>query len=177
MKKLVLVCLLSMVASRTSQAHDDDRGHERCLHAPTGIPAELAVPANECLAEKLAASGVQIYTCTIGAWVLLAPEANLVDPISHMYQANHYLGPVWQSRDGSKIRGAKAAAAAAPNAPADIPWLLLNVTEETGPGRFADIKHVQRINTSGGVAPPGSCTDGSQVRVNYMANYLFYRIR
>jgi hypothetical protein len=34
---------------------------------------------------------------------------------------------------------------------------------------------VQRLNTSGGVAPPGTCTPGDQKAVSYSADYFFWR--
>jgi len=35
---------------------------------------------------------------------------------------------------------------------------------------------LQRINTAGGVAPAGACpTTGTKQRVDYTADYLFYR--
>ena len=170
-------CLLvAVVAGFAVASHEQDE-NQHCRPVPTGIPRALSVPDDECLGEHLQGSGVQIYTCAAGAWSLLAPEANLTDPVSRAYRGNHFLGPAWQDRDGSKIHGVKAASAAAPNAVADIPWLLLNVTDESGPGRFSNVKHVQRIETVGGVAPAGSCASGSQIGVSYSATYLFYRVR
>jgi uncharacterized protein DUF3455 len=155
--------------------HDEGRdGH--CRRAPADIPAALAVPANECLSVEAQGIGVQIYTCTAGAWVAKAPEANLVDRHGR-FEGNHFLGPTWQWRDGSKVKGAKVAGAAAPDPVKDIPWLLLSVPSEDGDGRLADVTHIQRLHTAGGPAPAGSCTDGAEVRVPYTADYLFYHLR
>jgi hypothetical protein len=149
-------------------AHHQDR----CRRGPEDIPAALAVPAGTCLKEKVLGTGVQIYTCTAGAWVLKAPEANLTDRHGR-FQGNHFLGPTWQWNDGSKIKAARTAGVNAPD-PADVPWLLLGVTGEDGDGTLADVTQVQRVHTSGGVAPAGACTEAAEVRVPYSADYLFY---
>jgi hypothetical protein len=146
----------------------------RCKTGPSDIPAALAVPDGTCLHEEVLGTGVQIYTCSAGAWVLKAPEANLTDKHDR-FVGNHFLGPTWQWSDGSKIHAAKTAQAAAPDPTSAIPWLLLTVTSEDGDGELADATHVQRVHTSGGVAPAGSCTpEGSEVRVPYTADYVFY---
>ena len=59
-----------------------------------------------------------------------------------------------------------------------IPWLLLKVTTSTTTGPFAGVTYVQRLNTSGGLAPAaGGCNSGtvnSQVSVPYSADYYFF---
>jgi hypothetical protein len=45
-----------------------------------------------------------------------------------------------------------------------------------GSGVLADTRFAQRVNTSGGVAPTGACpTAGTERRVDYMADYIFYK--
>jgi hypothetical protein len=145
----------------------------RCKSGPSDVPATLAVTDGTCLLDQALGTGVQIYTCSAGAWVLKAPEANLTDRHGR-FQGNHFLGPTWQWNDGSKIHAAKTAQAPAPD-PTAVAWLLLGVTSEDGEGELADIAHVQRVHTSGGVAPAGACTpEASEVRVPYTADYLFY---
>jgi hypothetical protein len=155
---------------------DGDHADGDCRRAPADVPPALQVPATECLKVRALGTGVQIYTCTAGAWVLKAPEANLLDRHGR-YEGNHFLGPTWQWRDGSKVKGAKVAQAAAPDPSKDIPWLLLSVASEEGDGRLADVTHIQRIHTTGGPAPAGACTDGAETRVPYTADYLFYHLR
>ncbi len=159
------------VVSTQAAVQQADHGR-RCRRPPDDIPAALAVPADECLAVQALGSGVQIYTCTAGAWVLKAPEANLLDPHGR-FLGNHFLGPSWQWRDGSKIKGTKVAGVPAPAA-TDVPWLLLSVNSPEGEGKLADITHIQRLHTAGGVAPAGACTEGTESRVPYTADYLFY---
>jgi hypothetical protein len=158
------------------QAAQHGRGHDRCRRPPADVPAALAVPADECLSVQATGIGVQIYSCVAGAWVNKAPEANLVDDHGR-FQGNHFLGPSWQWRDGSKVKAAKVAASAGADPTHDVPWLLLAVTSEDGEGRLADVKHVQRLHTGGGAAPAGACTEGPEIRVPYTADYLFYHLR
>jgi hypothetical protein len=147
----------------------------RCLPTPGDIPPALAAPSDECLSVSARGVGVQIYTCTAGAWVFTAPEANLLNR-SDTFVGNHYFGPTWQWRDGSKVHASVSQRVAAPDAVQDIPWLLLSVvpSPSEGPGRLAGIQHIQRVHTSGGVAPDGTCNNGDQVRIPYTADYLFY---
>ena len=55
-----------------------------------------------------------------------------------------------------------------------IPWLLLSA-ETSGSGMLAGVRFVQRVNTSGGVAPAGACPKvGAAQPVDYPADYIFY---
>jgi uncharacterized protein DUF3455 len=38
---------------------------------------------------------------------------------------------------------------------------------------FAGISYVQRLQTKGGLAPSGGCTEGAQTSVHYEALYTF----
>jgi hypothetical protein len=141
------------------------------------MPAKLVPPEGGTLLGKYAAKGVQIYVCRVrGAakeWDFKAPEAELVDAQGKPF-AKHYAGPSWEAPDGSKIVGKALASEPAPNAGA-IPWLLLS-TESSGSGVLAGVRFVQRVNTSGGVGPTGACpTVGTEQRIDYTADYIFYR--
>jgi hypothetical protein len=141
------------------------------------IPPALAVQQGATLEGKYAAQGAQIYVCrTKGAtneWAFKAPEAKLIDAEGRSF-AKHYAGPTWEATDGSKAVGKVLANAPAPKAGA-IPWLLLSA-ESSGSGELAGVRFVQRVHTSGGVAPAGSCpTVGAEQRVDYTADYIFYK--
>jgi hypothetical protein len=64
-----------------------------------------------------------------------------------------------------------------------IPWVLLQVvgaqTGPTGGNTLSGTTFIQRVNTSGGVAPPTGCilpTDiGNKAFVPYTADYFFNR--
>ena len=141
------------------------------------IPAKLVPPQEGPPIGKYAARGVQIYVCGVkgGAneWGFKAPEAELIDAQGRWF-AKHYAGPTWEAPDGSKIVGKILASEPAPKADA-ISWLLLS-TESSGSGVLAGARFVQRVNTSGGVAPTGACpTPGIERRVDYTADYIFYK--
>jgi Protein of unknown function (DUF3455) len=60
----------------------------------------------------------------------------------------------------------------------NIPWLLLQAAATTpGPDgdRLSNTTWIQRLNTSGGVAPAGTCTPGETIPVPYSADYFFWR--
>ncbi len=149
------------------------------------IPDKLKPPATESLAMIAHAKGVQIYECRVkkdqaGAyeWAFVAPEADLFDARGQKV-GRHYAGPYWEGTDGSKIQGAVKERADAP-APGAIPWLLLTAKSVGPAGTFSKVTSVQRVNTAGGVAPSGGCsqaTAGTGARVDYTADYYFFAPR
>ena len=156
--------------------------------APTSmvtVPERLKPGANESLAMIVPAKGVQLYECRartdqVGGyeWAFVAPEADLFDTRGTR-TGRHYVGPHWESTDGSKIVGTVKERADAPAADA-IPWLLL-AAKSVGPeGSFSKVTSIQRVNTVGGVAPKAGCsqaTAGTPARVNYTADYYFFTAR
>jgi hypothetical protein len=58
--------------------------------------------------------------------------------------------------------------------PGSIPQLLLQATKTRGEGVFGHVTYVQRLATSGGVAPTGACTDGRTAGIPYQAEYRFF---
>ncbi|MCT9082104.1 DUF3455 domain-containing protein [Streptomyces fulvoviolaceus] len=140
--------------------------------AAVKVPAALEVPDGNKLTGVLAARGVQTYTCTDGAWKLLEPAATLSDKRGRTV-ALHSRGPVWVSTvDGSAVN---ASAIASSPKTGTIPELLLQSTATRGTGVFADVSYIQRLNTTGGVAPATACTGTDQVSVPYTATYTFYK--
>jgi len=143
-------------------------------------PETLRPPANEQLLSQVHAKGEQIYSCKADgaqfAWTLKGVEAQLTDKDGKPF-GKHYTGPMWEAKDGSKVVGEVVARDNGPD-PAAIPWLLLHATSATGTGIFAQTQSIQRLRTVGGKAPAEGCTEaqnGSQLRVPYAADYLFYR--
>jgi hypothetical protein len=144
-------------------------------HAATSVPPGLQPPAGNVLEAQFAARGVQVYQCTAGAWVFLEPAANLVGyefGTSGIQTAIHYKGPTWESTtDGSLVQGT---AIASEPVTGSIPQLLLQAKANRGTGIFGSVTYINRLDTSGGAAPVGSCTSGQTVGVPYAAQYLFY---
>lgn len=146
------------------------------------VPASLQVAADEGLMQELHAVGVQIYTCRAAKdepsdyeWASKAPEADLSDRAGNKI-AKHYAGPTWEARDGSKVTGEVQARAVSPDG-SGVAWLLLSAKSTSGSGMFAAVRHIQRLHTVGGNPPPDGCgqaSAGSEVRVPYSADYLFY---
>lgn len=128
------------------------------------------------------ATGVQIYVCQAKAddpskfeWSFTAPEADLTNEKGEKI-AKHYAGPTWEARDGSKVVGEVQQKVDAPK-PGAIPWLLLKAKSNKGPGTFAKVTYIQRVDTEGGVAPAAGCDQAhtnTEARVDYRANYYFY---
>ena len=145
------------------------------VHAATPVPPGLQPPAGNVLTAHFVASGVQVYQCTAGAWVFLEPAANLLGSAtgtSSLQTAIHYKGPTWESTtDGSLVQGATIVSSPVPGS---IPQLLLKATANRGTGILGTVTYINRLDTSGGAAPAGSCTSGQTVGVPYSAQYLFY---
>jgi hypothetical protein len=137
----------------------------RPLVAPD-VPEALRPPAGQTLfMEALAYE-----------WAFKAPEASLAERSGYVL-GKHYAGPTWESNDGSAVVGEVKARDPGPTAGA-IPWLLLSAKSNTGAGEFSSTKSIQRVATSGGVAPGTPCAAanlGQVARVPYTATYYFYR--
>lgn len=134
----------------------------------------LAAAEGSVLVAKLYADGAQIYRWDGAKWVFVAPSARLFgDANATGVIGNHYAGPTWETLSGSKVVGS-VIRRCIPD-PNSIPWLLLSATS-SGPGLFAGVDQIQRLNTRGGLAPaqPGS-TVGELANVPYTAEYQFYR--
>ncbi len=114
-------------------------------------------------------TGTQTYTCAGGVFAgASVPEAQLVGEGGSIH---HFKGPSWQSdSDGSLITAAKVGESPVAGA---IPELLLKVNSSTGDGLLSEVTHIQRLRTSGGVAPARACTDGETTAVPYGATYVF----
>ena len=138
------------------------------------VPEALKPGADEVLATVVAAEGVQIYECRGGSWVFVAPKASLFDRNGKRI-GSHYAGPHWEAADGSRIIGTVKTRADAPQADS-IPWLLLAARSDGPDGAFSRVTSVQRVSTSGGVAPAGGCNEpGERARVAYTADYYLFR--
>lgn len=155
-----------------------------CASAPTAVPANLEPPATEKRMMTLSAAGVQVYQCRAkpGApgdyeWSFVAPDAQLTDA-NGKPAGKHYEGPHWEAPDGSRVVGTVKARADAP-AYGAIPWLLLSTTSDGPEGAFSKVTSIQRVNTTGGVAPAGCAKEdeGYRERVPYTADYVFYGAR
>jgi len=152
---------------------------------PPNVPAAIRVPAGNVPFLLGHATGTQNYTCqpsstssTGYAWTLVAPSAILADA-SGKPIVTHFAGPTWQARDGSTVVGARVDGVTVSTSA--IPWLLLRATSTTlgptGGDRLTATTYIQRVNTTGGLAPASGCdatTVGAATNVPYTSDYYFY---
>ena len=131
------------------------------------------------------AVGAQIQECVQDAggyrWRFLGPRADLYGDNGQLV-ATHFTGPSWQARDGSKVTATLDGNGSVKVDETAIPWLRLRVTSSTAGSdgdRLMATKYIQRINTTGGLAPAASdCnagTLGQIAEVPYTADYVFWK--
>ena len=170
---------------------------------PPAVPDDIQVPAGNKAFLIGHALGTQNYICQESAsapsgvaWVLFGPQATLFNEyggeiMTHFLSPNPdeivMARPTWQhSRDTSSVwaRVVTGDASSDPNFVEEgaVAWLKLTVvgTEEgpDGGDTLAKTTFIQRLNTSGGLAP-SNCRSkadvGRQAFVPYIADYFFYR--
>ena len=168
---LTVVCL-ALQQTATAMVVENDNGPE--------LPAQcssIQVEAGNTLAFHAYARGVQIYIWNGTAWVFDAPRAGLFAEANYFGEVgSHYRGPTWESKSGSKVLAARVLGTGCTPDSTAIAWLLLKKVSANGPGIFANTTFIQRVNTTGGLAPtaPGSSV-GEVQEVPYTAEYYFYR--
>ena len=148
---------------------------------PAGLSPQMRAGANEAPAFMLRATGTHVYECRAApggfAWTFLNPDATLFEGSRSI--ATHSSTGQWQSSsDRSSVSG--RVAATQPAGAGNLPWTLYRTQSTTDTGLFNGVTAVQRVNTVGGAAPAGGCTDttvGTETRVNFTADYYFYRLR
>ena len=186
---LAVVSLLSLL----QPARADDL-------TPPPVPANIQVPAGNKLFLVGHAVGTQNYICLPAdggvKFTLFTPQATLFKERKQV--TTHYFSPnpaedgtiraTWQhSKDTSTVWGKVADGNSSSDpafvAPGAIPWLLVTVVGAQEGSKDSDTlmatTFIQRLNTSGGVAPATGCaalTDvGNKVFVPYTADYLFFK--
>ena len=198
----VLTLAVGFVVSLPQPAHADH------VIKPPPVPTDIQVEAGNEVFLVGHAVGTQNYVCKpVGAgfkFILFTPEATLFKNsdkqiITHFFSPNpNPLDPntdptvvadgmiraTWQARDTStvwaKVHQPKGSVTVDPNA---IAWLLLDVVgAQDGPrggDTLSETKFIQRVNTTGGLAPSVGCNSpkdvGSQTFVPYTADYVFYK--
>jgi hypothetical protein len=168
---LFAAAALALPSTAAARAATDNRAPD----LPSPLCDGLQAPAGNKVAFHVYAQGVQVYRWNGASWDLVAPVATLSADPNHASEVGiHYAGPTWESKSGSKV-AAKRLLPCTPDASA-IPWLLLQATSTSGPGVFSSVTYVQRVNTTGGLAPatPGTAV-GMTAEVPYTAEYYFYR--
>ena len=170
--KSALALVVCATAALAAQATDN--------RAPE-VPQEIVVDSSTNVVHFHGFGvGFQIYTWNGTDWGRAVPQATLFDGDGVV--ATHFgvvtpqfTAPAWQSNSGSRVVGNLPPTAVTVDTNA-IPWLRLEALSTEGPGIFANISFIQRVNTTGGKAPftPGAFV-GQVARVPYTADYFFYR--
>jgi len=144
------------------------------------VPDGIAVPSGLEPVLFVHASGSQIYTCQADpqgkyGWSLKAPEAELKDRKDKVV-GQHTAGPTWKLKDGSEVTG-KAAAHVDSLDSDSIPWLLVDVGNNSGKGALAKATKIQRVHTHGGKPGSDPCDEshkGTETKSGYTADYYFF---
>ena len=174
-KLLVLIALVTL-AFKPVQATALDNSNGPVLPAECG---SIAAPEGNKLSFHTYAKGVQIYRwngITL-KWDFVAPLADLFAEENFFGEVGkHSRGPVWESKSGSLVEARRVLGTGCTPDPTAIEWLLLSKHRTAGSGIFASVTFIQRVNTTGGLAPtaPGE-TDGEVKEIPYTAEYYFYR--
>jgi hypothetical protein len=150
---------------------------------PPVVPSKIQVADGNKVFLVGHAVGVQIYSCNATssgfAWGFVAPRANLYDDHGKLI-ITHFAGPTWQAKDGSRVVGlAEKMVTVDPTA---IPWVRLSAASTAaGPDgdRLVATTFIQRIATTGGLAPPAAdcnaTTAGTVAEAPYTADYYFWK--
>jgi hypothetical protein len=142
---------------------------------PPMVPDKIAVPDGNKVFLVGHAVGVQIYSCNGSVWSSAVPRANLYNDNGKLI-ITHFVGPTWQTKDGSKVVGVPEASITVDRTA--IPWVRLSAASTT-PGQLVNTTFVQRIATVGGLTPPpadcNATTAGAVVEVPYTADYYFWK--
>lgn len=150
-------------------------GDQKAPDLPSPLCDRLKVEVGNKVHSHVYATGTQIYRWDGMSWVFVEPAATLYANANYNGKVGiHYRGPTWESNSGSKVVASRLFGCT-PD-PTAIPWLLLEAVSTTGPGIYSSVTFVQRVNTTGGLAPayPGLVI-GQVVEVPYTAEYNFYR--
>jgi hypothetical protein len=188
---LVIACATALAAAFTVAlplpAHADDV-------RPPRVSPNIEVPNGNTAFLEGHAIGTQNYICLPSGWTFFGPQATVFND-DHQQVTTHFPSPnphehgtpraTWQhSQDTSTVWAVPIAFYSNPGFGArdNIPWLLLQVVgTQRGPTRgpaLTRTTYIQRVRTSGGVAPSTGCTPsdvGTKIFVPYTADYFFYR--
>ncbi|MEU6068921.1 MULTISPECIES: DUF3455 domain-containing protein [Streptomyces] len=150
--------------------------------AQDGTTADASQAPVERTFRASVVSGVQIYACTqqpdgTFAFTQRGVRATLQGGIKHSFVNPDSGPPQWVARDGSAVTG--TVTSKTPRGPGNIPELELQATQTGRPtGKLAEVVKVRRLNTSGGVAPAGTCDPAATptTEVPYRADYEFVSV-
>ena len=119
------------------------------------MPDAIAVPAGLEPVLFVAGQRSRKFTpaagcCRTFEWTLKGPEAELKDRKDKVI-GQHTAGPTWKLKDGSEVTGKPAAQVDSLDSES-IPWLLIDVVNNSKKGALAEVTKIQRVHTHGGKA-------------------------
>lgn len=175
-KRIIRLAVLNSVglgfaSTTTAQLREENRGGD----LPSPLCDSVQVPFVHRLTFHAYALGSQLYRWNGAGWIFVEPVARLFENGNFRGDVGvHYVGPTWESSNGSKVVAARVAGCSVD--PAAIDWLLLQAVSTEGSVPFRGVTYIQRVRTVGGRSPvaPGSAV-GQVVEVPYTAEYYFYR--
>lgn len=148
------------------------------------VDDQIMVPAGHVVALETTATGLLNYECKASAgtpaavgWVLVSPQADLVDRTGK--QVVKYSGPpaTWMHSDGSSVVGQQIAIAPRVGA-THLPYQLSKGTPGAGVGVLQNVTYIQRLKTKGGQEFVKNCTQndlGAKLTLPYQADYIFWK--
>jgi Protein of unknown function (DUF3455) len=176
----VIACATCLAAAFTASLPQPARARNI---TPPPVPSDIQVPQGNFAFREV---GTQNYICLPSdgsfKFVPFTPEATLFDGLDK--QVTTHFFSATPSEDTSVAWGGTAIPSSDPKfvAPDAIPWLKLPMAGvQVGPRggeTLTATTFIQRLNTSGGVAPAEDCTSmndiGKEAFVPYTADYFFY---
>jgi Protein of unknown function (DUF3455) len=177
MRKAVKIVVLVLFASSASWAQKDA---PPANESAPDVPDAIAVPSGLEPVLFAHAKGSQIYTCQQGAskhfeWTLKGPEAELKDRKDKVI-GQHTAGPTWKLKDGSEVTGKPAAQVDSLDSES-IPWLRIDVLNNSGKGALASVTMIQRVHTHGGKPGNDVCDEAhkdAETKSEYTADFYFF---
>jgi len=144
------------------------------------VPDAIAIPEGLQPVLFVHGTGSQIYTCAADAegkysWTLKAPEAELKDRKDKVV-GQHSAGPTWKLKDGSEVTGKEIAHVDSLDSDS-VPWLLVDVVNNSGKGALAKVTNIHRVHTHGGKPGNDPCDEShknAETKSEYRADYYFY---
>lgn len=170
---MLAVAAFAFASIPAAKAGKDNREPE----LPSPACDSVQVPPGHKVAFHVYARGVQVYRWNGSSWDFVGPVAMLFADSEYQGLVGHHYatpnGPAWESNSGSKVIAARVAGCT-PD-PTAIAWLRLGAVTTTGPGIFSSVTFIQRVNTTGGLAPatPGAINEIAEVP--YTTEYIFYQ--
>jgi uncharacterized protein DUF3455 len=145
------------------------------------VPDAITIPEGLEPVLFVRAKGSQVYTCQAGtdgkfAWILKGPEAELKDRKDKVI-GEQSAGPTWKLKDGSEVTGKEVAHVDSLD-PDSVPWLLVDVINNSKKGALADVTKIQRVHTHGGKPGDQDACDEShkdaEAKSSFTADYYFF---